>query len=82
MIGNNSQKLRVATIEVLTTDARRFEVTIEAKDIPFTPEQVEEKFIGLVSPVLGKEKASKVIETVKHLESLENVADLAGLLLT
>ncbi|KAK5555901.1 hypothetical protein LTR46_006342 [Exophiala xenobiotica] len=49
---------------------------------PMTKAQLEEKFFSQTEKYLGKEKAIKVVETCKNLDSLEDVGDLAKLLAT
>jgi 2-methylcitrate dehydratase PrpD len=49
---------------------------------PMTKAQLEEKFFNQTEKYLGKEKAIKVVETCRKLDSLEDVGDLAKLLAT
>ena len=49
-------------------------------DNPMSPEEVEKKAAWLMEPVLGKNKADQVIDSVRRIESLSSVRDLAKLL--
>lgn len=46
---------------------------------PFTRDKVEGKFFGLVTPVLGKERATAIKDVVEHIEK-HTVAELLGML--
>jgi len=47
---------------------------------PFSDEEVNEKFISLASPVVGKDKAVKVIKVVEKLETVKDLNELISLL--
>jgi 2-methylcitrate dehydratase len=47
---------------------------------PMTRQDVEEKFLGLVAPVLGDEKARAVIGEVQALDARDSLAPLLGAL--
>ncbi len=47
---------------------------------PMTRQDVEEKFLGLVAPVLGDEKAQAVIGEVQALDARDSLAPLLGAL--
>jgi 2-methylcitrate dehydratase PrpD len=47
---------------------------------PMSPEEVEKKAAWLMEPVLGKGKVNQIIESLRRVESLNSVSDLAKLL--
>ena len=49
---------------------------------PMTRQDVEEKFLGLATPVLGEEKARAVIDEVSLLDSRDSLASLLAALAT
>ena len=46
---------------------------------PFTRDRVDDKFLGLASPVYGKDKARKIIEVIDGIER-SSIEDLLVLL--
>jgi 2-methylcitrate dehydratase PrpD len=46
---------------------------------PMNPEEVEKKAAWLMEPVLGKQNADRVIESIRHIESLTSARDLIKL---
>ena len=47
---------------------------------PMSPEEVEKKAAWLMEPVLGKNKVDQIIDSVRRIESISSVRDLAKLL--
>jgi 2-methylcitrate dehydratase PrpD len=47
-------------------------------DDPFTAEEIEAKFLGLASPVLGPERAARLRELVLTMEALPDAAELTA----
>jgi 2-methylcitrate dehydratase PrpD len=47
---------------------------------PMSDAQIERKFRLLVDPILGEERAAKIVETVAHLDELQSIGELASLL--
>ena len=47
---------------------------------PMSPEEVEKKAVWLMEPVLGDRRTRQVIESVRSLESLDNIRSLTKLL--
>jgi 2-methylcitrate dehydratase PrpD len=81
IVGDESQKnVRLATVEIETADGEKRAMTLEAKDIPFPPEAIEEKFLGLASPVLGADQSNHVVECVRSLDQLPDIRQLGDLL--
>jgi len=68
------------SLKIATKDGKHHSVTLDFRGIPSSQAQVEDKFLGLTSPVLGSEKARKVVDMVASLEKLTNVNKLADLL--
>jgi 2-methylcitrate dehydratase PrpD len=72
-----------AKMEVLLTDGRIVTAThdsgIAAKDTSLQRRRLEEKFGGLVEPVLGPERCEALIRNVSNLETLENLRTLMSL---
>lgn len=62
-----------------SSDSKHMDHPLGEIEHPFTRDQVDLKFLGLVEPVYGKEVASKVIEMVDMIEST-SVASLLELL--
>ena len=71
---------RSGFVEVTMRDGRKFEHFTRhppgTKENPLTTEQVNAKTRGLIEPVLGRQKAERVIERVNALEEVANVRDL------
>ena len=69
-----------AAVEVLLTDGRRLEAShdsgVAAASTSDQGRRLEEKFAGLVEPVLGSERCKSLISTINDLETLENVREL------
>lgn len=88
ILDDELQKLmpnRTAILEVTTTDGRV--LTHRTDAIPGTPAnpmsqaQVEEVASGLIAPVMGEDRAARIIETVRNLEQVEDVRELRPLLM-
>ncbi len=69
-----------ATVEVLLTDGRRFETShdsgVAATNTADQGRRLEEKFAGLVEPVLGSTRCQALIARINGIETLENVRQL------
>jgi 2-methylcitrate dehydratase PrpD len=74
--------VRSAIVEITTFDGRRRSMLVErvpgAPYNPLSAAQVEEKFSSLSIPVLGQAKSAAVVEAVRKLENLSDVADLGN----
>lgn len=76
--------IRSAIVEVTTWDGRHFRTLMDrvpgAPYSPLTVEEIEAKFLSLSIPVLGESRAQGVIERVRQLEDLPDMAELGTLL--
>jgi 2-methylcitrate dehydratase PrpD len=76
--------LRVAIVEVILTDGssltRRVDNVRGTPQNPMTASEVVEKARELVSPILGTEKTTKLIEKLLHLEDVRDVRELRPVL--
>ena len=72
-----------ADVEVLLSDGRRLSGTHDSglpmADTHEQGDRLEEKFRGLVEPVLGSQRALALISNVNRFETLTNVAELMAL---
>ncbi|MDA8125900.1 MAG: MmgE/PrpD family protein [Deltaproteobacteria bacterium] len=78
-----TKKTRQAVIEIVTKDGaslRELGISRGTAENPMTAEEVEEKSRELMTPVLGKERSEKLIETVWNLEGVKNMRKLRPLL--
>ena len=75
---------RAVGIDIETTDGRSIrEVVLHSKGMPQNPmsaEDVREKFRSLVEPILPRGRPQQIMDTVENIEQLENIDDLARLL--
>jgi len=75
---------REATVEVTLTDGSRLTETVKAvrgtAENQMPREEVIAKVRDLMTPVLGRERCEKLIQTTMGLESLKSVGDLRPLL--
>lgn len=73
-----------AIVEVTLKDGKKVSErrdTFRGKaDNPLSTEEVETKARDLIKPIMGAERAEKLIETIRDLEKLEKVRDLRQLL--
>jgi 2-methylcitrate dehydratase PrpD len=80
----NFPAIRSAIVELTTFDGRHFDMLIDrvpgAPYNPLSAGEVEQKFLSLSMPVLGEKRSNAVIEVVRSLEQLADVAALAALL--
>ena len=76
--------IRAAIVEISTTDGRRCNIRVDrVPGAPYNPlsiAEVEEKFLSLSIPVLGKEKSTAVIKTARNLEGLSDASELGKFL--
>jgi 2-methylcitrate dehydratase PrpD len=77
---------RGARVVIALQDGRKIEGSVEDCEggelYPYPASQLESKFNDLAAPILGKKRTDKVVELLKHLESLdrmERLTDLLGL---
>lgn len=56
----------------------KYDAGIPAADLPAQWEKLVRKFRGCAEPVIGKEKTEQIIEKVRTLETLDNIAGLTG----
>ncbi len=75
-----SEKLGPAKIEVITRDGKNHSIYLER--VPVSQAEVEAKFLDVASPVLGPEKARRVIDQVSRLEKMVDINALGDLLRT
>jgi 2-methylcitrate dehydratase PrpD len=77
---------RQAIVEIELTDGTR--VRHHAKAVRGTPEnpmtdaEIEAKALDLFTPIIGQERANRLVETVRELECLRSVRELRPLLQT
>lgn len=68
---------RPARVEVRLRDGRQLvaerERSAGGPDQPWDSHNIQQKFLGLVTPVLGRERAEKVLAIVHSVDSLEDV---------
>lgn len=71
-------------VEVFTSTGERYIERIEnAKGDPMNPlteAELEEKYMGLVSPVTGMEKASVILDNLLHIQDIDNISYITDLL--
>lgn len=71
---------RQGIVEVITKDGTEFKehvVTVRGSaQNPMNSDEVEEKCLGLIVPVLGKERSRKLIDGIWNLENIKNVRSL------
>ena len=76
--------VRAAIVEVTTSDGRCLRQMVDRTPggprNPLTREEIEAKFLSLSAPVLGNRRAQNVVEQVRDLERLPDVAGLARLM--
>jgi 2-methylcitrate dehydratase PrpD len=76
---------RQAIVEIETTDDRRLHHHAKAvrgtPDNPMAQEEVEAKALELMAPVTGRERAQRVVETVRGLEQVSCMTELRPLLM-
>ena len=80
----NPPYLVSVTIAVETKDGKKYEETVKSAkgmaDNPATDQDVEDKFYGLVSNVIPKDRADEIRSTVWSLEGLSDIRKLTRLL--
>ena len=77
------KRTRQAVIEIVTKDGtplREHGISRGTAENPMTAEEVEEKSRELMMPVLGKERAEELIDTIWNLERVKNMRQLRPLL--
>jgi 2-methylcitrate dehydratase PrpD len=76
--------VRSAIVEINTVDGRNFSILMDrlpgAPYNPLSAGEVEQKFLLLSVPVLGEQRSLSIVEVVRNLENLPDVAHLAALL--
>jgi 2-methylcitrate dehydratase PrpD len=72
-----------AEVELLLTDGTRvsaqYDSGIAAEDTALQGRRLEEKFAGLVEPVLGSQRCQALISRIGEFETLENIGALMAL---
>jgi 2-methylcitrate dehydratase PrpD len=72
--------VRSAVVEITTFDGRHYDILVDrvpgAPYNPLSAAEVEEKFLSLSIPVLGQEKSTAIVESVRNLENLSDVVEL------
>jgi 2-methylcitrate dehydratase PrpD len=75
---------RGARVVITLQDGRKIEGGVEDCEggelYPYTVSQLESKFMDLCTPILGKKRTDRVLELLKHLESLDRIERLTDLL--
>jgi 2-methylcitrate dehydratase PrpD len=75
---------RQGIVEIITHEGQTFREHVRSvrgtPQNPMTAEDVEEKALDLLRPGQGPERAQKIIEKVRELESLATLRELAALL--
>jgi 2-methylcitrate dehydratase PrpD len=73
-----------AIVEVRTTDGREFRKRVDYRkgdsENPLSPEELEEKFIGLATPAVGDAQGKEIVSVVRRLEELADIRELIDLL--
>src|SRR6266540_370947 len=76
--------VRSAIVEINSVDGRHVSILVDrlpgAPYNPLSAREVEQKFLLLSVPVLGEQRSLSIIEGVRNLENLPDVAHLAALL--
>ena len=76
--------IRAGIVEITTFDGRQLNVLVDrtpgAPYNPLSAAEVEEKFRLLSVPVLGQDKSAAVIKTVRNLDDLADVSELARII--
>jgi 2-methylcitrate dehydratase PrpD len=76
--------VRSAIVEINTVDSRHFSTLVDrlpgAPYNPLSAAEVEQKFLLLSVPVIGEQRSQAVVETIRNLENVPDVAHLAALL--
>jgi 2-methylcitrate dehydratase PrpD len=77
---------RGARVEITLRDGKKIEGSVDdsrgGESYPYPPSQLESKFMGLCTPILGMKRTDRALELLRHLESLdrmERLTDLLGL---
>jgi hypothetical protein len=72
-----------AEVELLLTDGTRVRAShdsgIAAADTADQGRRLEEKFIGLVEPVFGRQRCMTLISGISSFETLDNLSELMAL---
>jgi 2-methylcitrate dehydratase PrpD len=75
---------RQAIVEIVRKDGRKFKERIRAvrgtADNPMTRQEVEDKAVDLLVPVLGTARTKKLIQRIWSLEKVRDVRTLQPLL--
>jgi 2-methylcitrate dehydratase PrpD len=75
---------RQAIVEITLTDGTHLKEHVKAvrgtPENPMTREEIVAKARDLMTPVLGADKTSRLIDAVLHLENMKRLADLRPLL--
>jgi 2-methylcitrate dehydratase PrpD len=75
---------RQAIVEVVRKDGKKFKKRIRAvrgtADNPMTRQEVEDKSVDLIEPILGKARTRKLVRAIWTLEKLKDVRNLQALL--
>lgn len=75
---------RQGIVEVITKDGAKFREHVVSvrgtAENPMAPEEIEKKCHELFKPVLGEERAQKLMDKIWHLEQVKNVRELRPLL--
>ena len=72
---------RAARVVVNARGGRRFEFFQPTRkgdpDLPLTDAELDDKYLELAVPVVGRERADRLLETLRSLESLDSVRDVS-----
>lgn len=74
---------RGAVVTVRTHDGRNLERRVRfakgSPEAPLSDDELIAKFTGAVAPVLGADRCATLVERIRHVEELDDVADLIPL---
>lgn len=74
--------IMASTVIIETANNERFEDSVYypkgSPQNPLSTQELEKKFLSLTSPVLGKGKAEKILESIKDLEKMKETSCLVG----
>jgi len=77
------KRTREANLEVVRTDGtilKEHGITKGSIENPMTGEEVAKKALGLMEPVLGRNRSEQLIKKIWNLEELKNMRELRPLL--
>jgi 2-methylcitrate dehydratase PrpD len=76
---SHTEAVAVATLRDGRTIREHVTAATGTPENPMSDRELQEKFLDLVQPVIGVDAGHRVIDTIMHLESLDDVGDLITL---